>query len=109
LLAYLVTPIDSGQLIGPQNDVDFDRQLDLAPTEIVFLPLKGKLYVTSDLGECFHPILCKETIHAGIDLRADNEIVNTIANGIIVNEGYDVRAGNYMVILHGNGILLPFE
>ncbi len=100
----LVTPIDSGQLIGPQNDIDFDKQLDLAPTEIVSPPLNGKLYVTSDFGERFHPILHNETLHAGIDLRADYEMVHTIANGIIVKEDYDARAGNYIVILHGNGI-----
>lgn len=100
----LVTPIDSSQLIGLQNDVDFDKQLDLTPTEIVSPPLNGKLYVTSDFGERFHPILHNETLHAGIDLRADYEIVNAIANGIIIREGYDTRAGNYIVIQHGNGI-----
>ncbi len=100
----LVTPIDSSQLIGSQDDADVDKQLDLTPTEIVSPPLNGKLYVTSDFGECFHPILHNETLHAGIDLRADYEIVNAIANGIIIREGYDARAANYIVIQHGNGI-----
>ena len=96
--------VDSGQLIEPQNDLDFYRQSDLKPTKIVSPPLIGKIYVTSDFGERYHPTLHKETLHAGIDLRADYEIVNTIANGIIVKEGYDSRAGNYIVIQHGNGI-----
>jgi len=100
----LVTPIDSSQLKGSQDDADVDKQLDLTPTEIVSPPLNGKLYVTSDFGERFHPILHNETLHAGIDLRADYEIVHTIANGIIVKEGYDARAGNYIVVQHGNGI-----
>ncbi|HEY5369734.1 MAG TPA: M23 family metallopeptidase [Hanamia sp.] len=100
----LVTPIDSSQLIGTQNDDNYNKQLDLTPTEIVSPPLNEKLYVTSDFGERFHPILHNETLHAGIDLRADYEMVNTIANGIIVKEDYDARAGNYIVIQHGNGI-----
>jgi murein DD-endopeptidase MepM/ murein hydrolase activator NlpD len=104
VIACSVIPIDSGQLIGLQNDVDIDRQLNFEPIEIVFPPLRGKLYVTSDFGERFHPILHNETLHTGIDLRADYEMVHTIANGIIVKEDYDARAGNYIVIQHGNGI-----
>ena len=71
VIACSVIPVDSGQLIVPQNDVDIDRQLNFEPIEIVFPPLRGKLYVTSDFGERFHPILHNETLHAGIDLRAD--------------------------------------
>ena len=104
VIACSVIPVDSGQLIGLQKDVDFDKQLDLTRTKIVSPPLNGKLYVTSDFGERFHPILHNETLHTGIDLRADYEMVHTIANGIIVKEGYDARAGNYIVIQHGNGI-----
>lgn len=100
----LITPIDSGQLIGTQNDDNYNKQLDLTPTEIVSPPLNGKLYGTSDFGERFHPILHNETLDAGIDLRADYEIVNAIANGIIIREGYGIREGNYLVILQGNGI-----
>lgn len=96
--------VDSGQLIGHQNDVDFDLQTDLNPTKIFSLPLTGKLYVTSDFGERHHPVLHKEIFHTGIDLRADYQIVNAIANGIIEKEGYDARAGNFIVIQHGNGI-----
>jgi murein DD-endopeptidase MepM/ murein hydrolase activator NlpD len=43
-------------------------------------------------------------LHAGIDLRADYEIVHSIANGIIVKEDYEPRARNYLVIVHGDGI-----
>jgi len=95
---------DGGQLIEPQNDVDFESGSDLKPTKKLSLPLNGKIYVTSDFGERFHPVFQKEIFHTGIDLRAEYEIVNSIANGIIVKESYDERAGNYMVIQHGNGI-----
>ena len=100
----LVTPIDSSQLIRSQDDADVDKQLDLTPTEIVSPPLNGKLYVTSDFGERYHPVYHKQIFHAGIDLKADHEIVKTIANGIIAKAGYDVRAGNYLTVQHGNRI-----
>lgn len=95
---------DSGQLIGHQNDIDLDLQTDFKPTKILSLPLTGKLYVSSDFGERHHPLLHKEIFHTGIDLRADYQIVNAIANGIIAKEGYDARAGNFIVIQHGNSI-----
>lgn len=91
-------------LIRPQNKIDFDSQPEVKQREFLAPPLTGKLYVTSYFGERYHPVLHKQTIHVGIDLRADYEIVNTIANGIIVKEGYDTRAGNYEIIEHGNGI-----
>ena len=70
----------------------------------VSAPLNSALFVTSDFGERFHPILQRETLHAGIDLKANFGIVNAIADGIIVKEDYDTRSGNYIVIEHGNGI-----
>ena len=70
----------------------------------VCLPLSGKLLVTSGFGERFHPILNKESLHTGIDLKADNEIVHAIASGIIVRADYDARSGNFVVINHGIGI-----
>ena len=70
----------------------------------VSAPLNSRLFVTSDFGERFHPILQSKTLHKGIDLRANFEIVYSIANGIIVKGDYDTRAGNYIVIQHGNGI-----
>ncbi|MDQ2719368.1 MAG: M23 family metallopeptidase [Bacteroidota bacterium] len=99
-----VIHVDSDQLIKTQNSVDYTMQLKLAPTKFIFPPLSGNTYVTSDFGERFHPILQSETLHAGIDLRANYEVVNSIAYGIIVKEGYNTRAGNYIVIQHGNGI-----
>lgn len=98
------TSIDIGQLIKPENNVDFDLQTDLKPIKIFSLPLNGKLFITSDFGERFHPVFDKEIFHAGIDLRADYEIVNSIAEGIISKEGYDLRSGNYLIIQHGNAI-----
>jgi len=100
----IVTRNESEPLIRPQNKIDFGRQLEVKQREFLAPPLKGKLHVTSYYGERYHPVLHKQTVHLGIDLRADYDIVNTIANGIVVKEGYDSRAGNYVVIGHGNGI-----
>ena len=87
-----------------QNEMDSKDKILERTVGSVFLPLKGRLFITSGFGERFHPILQRETLHAGIDLRANYEVVNSIANGIISEEGYDSRAGNYIVIQHGNGI-----
>ena len=96
--------IDRCQLIKPSNYIDFDKQSNVKPTKIVSPPLNGKLYVKSGFGERFHLVLDKEILHAGIDIRADYEMVHTIANGIIVKEDYEPRTGNYLVIEHGDGI-----
>ena len=86
------------------NNAEFNPQTCLKPSMMVCLPLSGKLHLTSDFGERFHPILKRESLHTGIDLRADYEIVHAIASGIIEREGYDARAGNFIVIEHGIGI-----
>ena len=70
----------------------------------VFSPLNGTLYITSSFGSRLHPLFRRETLHAGVDLRADHEYVIAIADGIIVKAGYGMREGRYMVILHGGGV-----
>ncbi|HUZ61917.1 MAG TPA: M23 family metallopeptidase [Hanamia sp.] len=95
---------DSSQKKESQNEVDFERISVLKSTKIFSLPLNGMLYVTSGFGERYHPVYHKEMFHDGIDLKADYEIVKTIANGFIAKQGYDERAGNYLIIQHGNGI-----
>ena len=87
-----------------QNEIDLKDKIVGGTFGNVSTPLNSALFVTSDFGERFHPIFQIETLHAGIDLRANYEVVNSIANGIISKEGYDKRAGNYIVIQHGNGI-----
>ena len=72
---------------------------------ITFIHHYPESYLSPSIfGERFHPILQTEILHAGIDLRANYEVVHSIASGIISEEGYDTRAGNYIVIQHGNGI-----
>jgi murein DD-endopeptidase MepM/ murein hydrolase activator NlpD len=95
---------DSDLNANPKNDGNFNTQSGLKQIKSVCLPLSGKLLVTSGFGERFHPILSKESLHTGIDLRAGYEIVHAIAQGIIMKQGYDARSGNFVVIYHGNGI-----
>ena len=90
--------------IEVQNEMDLKDKIVEGRFGSVFPPLRGRLFITSGFGERFHPILQSEKLHAGIDLRANYEVVNSIANGIISEEGYDSRAGNYIIIQHGNGI-----
>lgn len=82
---------DSSQTSESQNAFDFRKKSDLKSIKAVSLPLNGMIYVTSGFGERYHPVLHKEIFHAGIDLKANYEIVKTIANGIITKEGYNER------------------
>jgi murein DD-endopeptidase MepM/ murein hydrolase activator NlpD len=95
---------DSDQYANPKNEGNYNTQSGLKQIKSVGLPLSGKIHLTSDFGERFHPILKRESLHAGIDLRAGYEIVHAIAQGIIMKQGYDARSGKYMVNDHGNGI-----
>jgi murein DD-endopeptidase MepM/ murein hydrolase activator NlpD len=95
---------DSDQYANPKNDGNFNTQSGLKQIKSVCLPLSRKLLVTSNFGERFHPILNRESLHKGIDLRADYEIVYAIAMGIIIKQAYDAGSGKYIVIDHGYGI-----
>ena len=77
---------------------------DLKPAKNLSAPLLKRLYVTSDFGERYNPVLHEEAFHTGIDLRAGNDTVQSISSGIIIKEGYNSRAGNFLVIQHENGI-----
>ena len=99
----MVLKQDSTQ-IKIQNKIDLKNKTVVGVYGNVSAPLNNRLFVTSDFGKRFHPILHSEKLHEGIDLRANYEFVNSIASGIIVKEGFDTRSGNYIVIQHGNGI-----
>jgi murein DD-endopeptidase MepM/ murein hydrolase activator NlpD len=99
-----LAPKDDSIQTKIQNEIDLTNKTVGRTFTNVSAPLNSALFVTSDFGERFHPILQRETLHAGLDLRANFEIVNAISDGIIVKEDYDTRSGNYIVIQHGNGI-----
>lgn len=95
--------IDSGS-DGANLSLSGDPYRTFSTKAAVFSPLKGPLYITSSFGSRLHPVFRKETLHAGVDFRADHEEVIAIAGGIIVKTGYGTREGRYMVVLHGRGI-----
>ena len=61
-----------------------------------------KIFVTSKMGMRNDPFTGKRAYHNGLDLRADNEYVLAMFNGIIETVASDGKAGNYMVINHGD-------
>lgn len=66
------------------------------------LPLSC-ITVTSLFGQRYHPILHYNKLHAGIDLRANDEPVFAFAEGIVTEAGYDAYSGNFITILHSCG------
>lgn len=77
---------------------------DLKAVTNLSAPLLKRLYVTSDFGARYNPVLQKEAFHTGIDLRACYDTILSIAGGIIIKEGYNLRSGNFMIVDHGNGV-----
>ena len=77
---------------------------DLKPAKNLSAPLLKRLFVTSDFGERYNPVLHGKDFHAGIDLRAYYDTVLSIAGGIILKEGFSLKAGNFLIIQHGNRI-----
>ncbi|GIJ95361.1 hypothetical protein CAPN002_25790 [Capnocytophaga stomatis] len=68
----------------------------------VTMPIQGKLHITSPFGERFHPILKKNEMHNGIDIRANNELVYSVLEGIISDVGKEEKGGIFIKIKHKN-------
>lgn len=67
----------------------------------LYMPLKGKLNVTSPFGGRIHPIFGGYKMHNGIDLGANYENVYSVLDGIITEAGWDSKGGgNYIKIKH---------
>lgn len=64
-------------------------------------PLKS-IKVTSPYGYRLDPFTGRQSWHNGIDLRAKNEPVYAMMDGIVEKVGYDSRSGNYVTLQHGN-------
>lgn len=106
LISYLDSLIDTND-DGDYLDVDsvFVSEIS-APLDFrvnIFPPLL-KLQINSGFGIRNHPILKRRTLHAGIDLKADNDPVIAIADGVVKKAAYGNREGFFIVIDHGNGI-----
>jgi len=77
------------------------QNYDFAEKQIVFMPLK-RMTITSNYGNRFHPVDKVEKFHAGVDLRANNDYVFSVLDGIVSELGYTSGAGNYIKIRHGD-------
>ncbi|MDO4728866.1 MAG: M23 family peptidase, partial [Bacteroidota bacterium] len=55
----------------------------------IAMPIKGNLHLTSDYGMRVHPIHNQWKMHNGIDLRADNQFVYAVLEGVVSEIGYD--------------------
>ena len=64
-------------------------------------PLKS-IKITSPYGYRRNPFTGKQSWHNGLDLRAKNEPVYAMMDGIVEKVGYDNRSGNYVTLRHGN-------
>ena len=61
---------------------------------VLALPLT-RLSVSSGFGWRIHPITHRPDFHEGIDLRANNDTVYAVTNGL-VEAGYNALLGNYV-------------
>ena len=66
----------------------------------VSFPMK-QLIVNSPFGQRKDPFTGKKRKHNGLDLRASNDEVYAMLNGIVQKTGEDKRSGKYVVIQYG--------
>lgn len=70
-----------------------------AEKQLVFMPL-NRMRITSHYGDRYHPIDKQYKFHSGVDLRASDNKVYSILDGIVLDAGYTKASGNYLKILH---------
>jgi len=104
---------DAGPETGPAREETKGRKKEgrkrLAPiTEqnLAFLERQSlsmpldEMAITSPFGSRFHPVDKVFKMHSGIDLRAHEDPVYSVLDGIVLEAGYADDAGNYVVVLH---------
>lgn len=69
----------------------------------ISMPLRGNLHLTSDYGMRVHPIQNQWKMHSGIDLRANNQFVYAVLDGVVSEIGYENKGGLYIKVKHQNG------
>ncbi|RKR80624.1 peptidase M23-like protein [Mucilaginibacter gracilis] len=63
------------------------------------LPLRS-LQVTSGFGYRIHPVTGLKQFHNGVDLRAHQDTVFAVMDGMVVQSGYDRLLGFYIKVAH---------
>ena len=77
-----------------------DRVYWIAQYLSVSYPLRS-IQVTSSYGTRNNPFTDEPSVHHGLDLRARNEEVMSMFDGVVKSIGYDDRSGNYVTLHHG--------
>ncbi|MDO5608851.1 MAG: M23 family metallopeptidase [Capnocytophaga sp.] len=68
------------------------------------MPINGDLQITSPFGMRFHPILKRDEMHNGIDIKAHYEFVYSVLGGKVSSTGWDTNGGGIFIkIVHPNG------
>ena len=83
------------------DSMDSKKKQWISSYTSITYPLKS-IKVTSPYGYRRDPITGKQSWHNGLDLRAKNEPVYSMMEGIVEKIGYDSRSGNYVTLKHGN-------
>ena len=97
-------PVDSIQanLLQQETDsMDSKQKQRISSYPSITYPLKS-IKVTSPYGYRRDPFTSKLSWHNGLDLRAKNEPIYAMMDGIVEKVGYDNRSGNYVTLRHGN-------
>ena len=96
--------VDSVTANLPQQEtdsVDNKQKQWISSYSSITYPLKS-IKITSPYGYRRDPFTGKLSWHNGLDLRAKNEPVYAMMDGIVEKVGYDNRSGNYVTLRHGN-------
>lgn len=79
--------------------LDLIKEPQIEKQQLVYMPLND-IVVTSNYGNRYHPIEKVLKSHDGIDLRANNDLVFSVLDGVISDAGYTEINGNYIKIKH---------
>ena len=92
---YCIVPKVSREVIAPL----FNRNTVIDEPFTISSPLR-RLLITSPKGFRKHPIDGVHSLHNGIDLRAHNDSVFSIMDGIVLDASYNLRSGVKIKIKH---------
>lgn len=95
----LKTSIEEKRVVYKKLDLITEENYEYEEVQAVYMPLNN-MVVTSHFGDRFHPIDKTTKAHQGIDLRANEGIVLSVLDGIVLDSGYSSASGNYIKIVH---------
>lgn len=94
IMLALFLPLSSFSQEDKDRDFWIDRYMS------VCYPLRH-MYVTSPYGLRRDPFTGEKASHTGLDLKANNESVMSMFDGIVEKTGSDPRSGKFIILRHG--------